>query len=123
MTSFTGLATRILTAVILIAALGGCVAEKYAGEGPLQLSPSVSDLFSDYQKRSWPVYFLVTEDGRCAEYSYCPKSSVACEQSSFFKGFDRCESDCSAPCKTLASHGTIAWKGPVTDANGKLLNP
>lgn len=123
MNSLYGTAAR-LACVLLISLSTGCVTTEYAGEGPLRLSPEVTQFYKKYKQKSRPEVFTVSVDGQCATSKYCPAGPHDCRQEFIDHGpVSSCEYRCGVPCGMLDVRGVTVWKGPVTDAEGNLLNP
>lgn len=108
-----------LTAII---ALSGCQT-KYAGSGPLQISPAVSNYFHLYMDDRQRAAIAVSLDGKCASYRHCSAAVGICgEEDEAYFTKRGCESSCKKACGVLAVGTTIIWDGPVTDADGNDLN-
>lgn len=123
MTSLRRLVIRLIAGFSLLALLAGCQSSQYAGNGPLVLTADTTKSFEKYDRFSSPGAFFISESGDCARYSRCPASSGSCARTPVGRAMDFCEYVCKQPCGVLAIYGEIVWKGPVTGAHGKLLNP
>ncbi len=113
---------RLAAAVLLVAMVSGCQTANYAGSGPLTLSPASTAHLQKYLNEQNGAAFAVTEDGRYSMYRYCPQASCVSGDEQYFT-VQRCESNAKRTCKIIAVDRRIIWEGPVTDANGNLLNP
>ncbi|MBT3358926.1 MAG: hypothetical protein HN403_04780 [Rhodospirillales bacterium] len=111
-----------LIALAAIIILSGCQT-KYAGSGPLQISPAVSNYFQLYMNDSQRAALAVSLDGKCASYRFCSAVAGVCAEGDEAYFTKRgCESSCKKSCGVLAVGSTIVWDGPVTDSDGNDLN-
>lgn len=123
MTSNIATVARLAAVFLLVVFVTGCVSTEYAGEGPLRLSPEVTELYKKYKQRSRPEVFVVSVDGRCATSTYCPGGPWNCHQNFIDYGdIVHCESVCKVPCGMLNVRGVTVWKGPVIGADGVYIN-
>ncbi|MBC8158811.1 MAG: hypothetical protein H8E94_05715 [Alphaproteobacteria bacterium] len=88
------------------------------------MSPAVGNYFQLYMNDSERAAIAVSLDGKCASYRHCSTKIGTCAQGDEAYFTKRgCESSCKTDCGVLAVRSNIVWQGPVTDADGKLLNP
>ena len=113
---------RILTLfgiLFLLTAVSGCqTTSPSTGSGPITLSPSAANMFEEYKKEEYPLYFAVSTDGRVSAYGSCPIQQYACRDASAIGRIRSCE-ESGLKCKIFASWGNIIWDGPVTYPNNK----
>ena len=109
-------------AVAMAVVLSGCQTNNYAGSGPLQLSPGMGDFYQKYLKVQGKAAFAISEDGQCGTYRFCSESTCLERDEKYF-AIRNCKDGCKKSCAIFAVRSSIVWQGPVTDANGKRLNP
>ena len=122
MTPFFGMATRLIATFFLVTLVAGCQTNNYAGSGPLQLSPRMGDFYQKYLKVQGKAAFAISEDGQCGTYRFCSESTCLERDEKYF-AIRNCKDGCKKSCAIFAVRSSIVWQGPVTDANGKRLNP
>lgn len=113
---------RLAGALSLVLLLAGCQTTNYAGTGPLRLSQRATDFLQKYLSLHNGAAFAISEDGRYYTYRYCPQASCVEGDHQYF-AVQNCESNSKRTCKILAVGRKVVWQGPVTTADGRLLNP
>lgn len=91
----------------MLAFLVGC-ADAYIGKGPVTLSSGAQRNFEEFQKRPFPGFFALTEDGRGSFYSYCESSNCYAEPMATM--VKECQSRWKQTCKIYADKRTVVWK-------------
>ena len=105
---------RLVLVLSVVVPLAACQTTGVnVGSGPLTMSPSVQELFRQYQQESNPTVFAISIDGQSASYRYCPTYADACfPEASQGKVIRECqESSNGVPCKIYAVQNNIVWKG------------
>ena len=91
--------------------------DRDVGTGPITLSPGVEASFAEYKARDAPLYFLVTENGRGAYYSYCGGGFNCTSSAARAQALDLCRRRYpGTDCKIYAIGRSIVWdtEGPAT---------
>jgi hypothetical protein len=103
----------LLLALCTALSLSAC--ETGAEGPPPTLSPRVQAYFEQYMGESNPLMFVVSTDGRAAQYRYCPVGFDRCypvsgaPKSELFR---ECEKKSGGvPCHVYAVGRRIVWKG------------
>ena len=66
-------------------------------------------------------YFVVSTDGRHANFSYCPAGSGGCRARGIvYDVIERCEKRSGKECFIYAQNGFVVWDGPVTVGGADL---
>ena len=89
------------------------------GSGPITLSPGVSNFYKEnYLKKPGPEVFVVSKDGRFANYIFCGDGPGNC-RSPIAVGVisDKCKERANAECYIFDENGYVVWDGPVKYAN------
>jgi hypothetical protein len=91
--------------------------DRDVGTGPVTLSPGVEASFAEYKGRDAPLYFLVTENGRGAYYTYCGGGFNCTSSAARVQALDLCRRRYpGSDCKIYAIGRSIVWdtEGPAT---------
>lgn len=108
---------RALAVSAVLLALGGCVANKDWGSGPLTMSPRTKANFDKYLDLMGPLYFAVSVDGQHSGWNYC-QGGINCGVGSPYNAIAYCESASKGvPCKIYAQGRTVVWGGHVDVAD------
>ena len=100
----------------LLLLLASCQ-DRDVGTGPITLSPGVEASFAEYKGRDAPLYFLVTENGRGAYYSYCVGGFNCTSSAARVQALDLCRRRYPGnDCKIYAIGRSVVWdtEGPAT---------
>jgi hypothetical protein len=87
------------------------------GTGPITLSPGAEASFADYMGRDAPLYFLLTENGGGAYYTYCVGGFNCTSSAARVQVLDLCRRRYpGSDCKIYAIGRRIVWdtEAPAT---------
>ncbi|MGI9491879.1 MAG: hypothetical protein ACR2QF_05690 [Geminicoccaceae bacterium] len=100
---------NIGSSVAALLMLAGCsISDPSIGTGPVALGPAAEEAFADYQAKSFPRYFALSEDGSAFYYTYCPDSR--CLRKPKTQIIHQCETfSRGIPCKIYAHNGKVVW--------------
>ena len=90
---------------------GGSSTSENIGSGPIRLSSDVKGQFDAYRKRSFPIYFAVSVDGKSEGHGFCNNGYTCGQFSQESYVIGSCESNSGGvPCKIYAIGKKIVWK-------------
>ena len=96
--------------------------DRDVGTGPITLSPGVEASFAEYKGRDAPLYFLVTENGRGAYYTYCGGGFNCTSSAARMQALDLCRRRyAGSDCKIYAIRRVVVWQDP--DARSARTGP
>jgi len=91
------------------------------GKGEVKMSEQSVDWFIQYirgKKQRNPAGFILSSDGRWANYHYCPMMKT-CRASMFHVTIKKCEEQTGLECGLFARRYTILWKNGINPGKGK----
>ena len=91
------------------------------GKGEVKLSERSVDWFIQYirgKKQRNPAGFILSSDGRWANYHYCPMMK-SCRASMYHVTIKKCEEQTGLECGLFARRYTILWKNGINPGKGK----
>ncbi len=86
------------------------------GSGPLNLSTNIERYYNErYIGAMGAQYFVVSKDGRHANFTYCPAGAGGCGGAEIiYEVIEGCEKRAGQECFIYAQNGFVVWDGPVT---------
>jgi len=104
-----------LAAILLV----GCqTGQAPIGQGPITLTPQVSNYYKDKYLKNGPVVFFVSEDGGYATYVWCPQTAMCSTRGgSKWSAYGNCEKKSGKKCFIFDEDGSVVWDGPVSYGN------
>ena len=91
------------------------------GKGEVKMSEQSVYWFIQYirgKKQRNPAGFILSSDGRWANYHYCPMMKT-CRASMFHVTIKKCEEQTGLECGLFARRYTIIWKNGINPGKGK----
>ncbi len=104
---------NLILALCVPLLLGACQDTSAQGPPP-SFSPAVQAYFEKYMREINPTLFVVSTDGKYANYTYCPGHADLClsaRRASRSNVLRSCRGASGVPCEVYAVGHRVVWKG------------
>ena len=117
--------TRLIAVGLSLLLVACQTPSSLVGSGPLNLSTSIERYYNERYKPSMGAeYFVVSRDGRFANFTFCPAGSGGCGgRDIVYEVIEGCEKRSGQECFIYAQNGFVVWDGLVTVGDGASISP